>query len=352
VAAGGIAGGELRAGKEHPRGWETASSQSSSTWCSASVHFARLTCKFIWLSQSQVGEEQGLPEGGFLFPRLPELPWPTVSRCWGRQQPGAPVMGRAERQPGTREGRGAAFLVAAGESGPEQRDGDAGCARLTPAAHLRLSQSQAASAAAGTVTLVVACFPLGTRALLLRLYRAVLLIHSSWGRGIVTGTVWNSPRAAAHPPSALQAGSLTRGQSFLLLWGFCVLFCFFSFRALLAVGCLLPWLQGEPRGTLLMSSSEEGQALSCGWLVPITGGSFAEGSHEFLCLESVWACRSGGGKQGACLLRSAAALVLLPAWDVLPRNPSRCGQPRWPGSETQRHPQLPRRATCFAANKI
>lgn len=55
---------------------------------------------------------------------------------------------------------------------------------------------------------------------------------------------------------------------------------------------------------------------------------------------------------GQALCHLLQSPVLLPAWDVPPGAPSHRRQPRLPGSETQCHPQLVRRATCFSANKI
>lgn len=203
-------------------------------------------------------------------------------------------------------------------------EADPGCA-------LRLAQCQAV----GIVALVVACFPLGTRAFLLRLYKCRATDsflprkgkHDRYGVKFPQSCSTSSFRAAAWLPRS-DSGSSPAVN-------------FFS--SLLAVRCPLPWLQGKPRGTLPVPSNGEWASSFHVLLLPVTGGSFAEGSNELLHLESVWARWSGGGKRRA----PPCCGHQLPQWfcrpGMCPRGaPSRCGQPRLPGSEMQRHPQLVR----------
>lgn len=82
--------------------------------------FDRLTCKFMQLSQSQAGEERGLPrEGGGFF--LPDFPNCLVPLC--------PAVGkyRGVERRSLGPGREVVllFLVPAGESRLEQPDGNA-----------------------------------------------------------------------------------------------------------------------------------------------------------------------------------------------------------------------------------
>lgn len=263
-----------------------------------------------------------LGKEGFFLPDFPNCLVPPCPAVGDGTSMCAPVLasalGSAERQPGTWEGSGAAFpshgwseLTGAARQRCCPWEQDA-CVRLTLAAHLHLAQSQAlACPAAGMVTLVVACFPFGTQAFLLRPYKCCATNssllrkgrHDPYGVKFPQRCSTSSFHAAAWLPSSGSAISLAMD----------------FFRALLAVRCLLLGLQGEPGGTLPVPSDGEGASSFHGWLLPITGGSFAEGSCELLHLESVWACWSGGGKRCATLLQLPAAPVLLPAWDVPPR---------------------------------
>lgn len=228
-------------------------------------------------------------EGGFLFARLPKLPRSPVSHCWGwclhweAQRSG-------ERHPETREGSGAAFACHSWQelTGAARRQWERGV-------HVRL-------------TLVMVCFPPGTQAFLLRLYNCCATDSLLPRKG-------KHDRYGVKFPQSHSASSFSTA-AWLLRSGSVISLAVDFFRALLAVGCPLPWLQGKPGGTLPVPSSREGASSFHGLLLPVTGGSFAEGSCELLHLESVWACWSGGGEWCAFLLRSPAASVLLPAWDV------------------------------------
>lgn len=113
----------------------------------------------------------------------------------------------------------------------------------------------------------------------------------------------------------------------------------FFLRVLLAVGCPVPW--GHPPCTCQLGG---GKHLL--WvLFACYRGSFAEGSRGLLHLESTGACWSGLAVVTGC--PSAAACP-----GHAPRDTFTLPQPRLPRGDTQCHPQLVRRATCFSANKI
>lgn len=126
AAAGGIAGGEQGHAASCPRlgrsilGAGKEQSHSLPLLGVLPLCFDRLTCKFMQLSQSQAGEERGLPRegGGFSLPDFPNclLPLcPAVGMCGGVER----------RSLGPGRELTLLFLVTAGESRPEQPDGNA-----------------------------------------------------------------------------------------------------------------------------------------------------------------------------------------------------------------------------------
>lgn len=115
------------------------------------------------------------------------------------------------------------------------------------------------------------------------------------------------------------------------------LVCFIFLRVFLAVGPPVPW------GTLPVPAAVREEEPSVGAPVCCRGG-FAGASPE-LHLEGTGACWSGPAVVSSC---PSAAACPGPA----PRATLPLPQPHLPRGDTQCHPQLVRRATCFVANKI
>lgn len=165
---------------------------------------------------------------------------------------------------------------------------------------------------------------------LLRLYSAGIPIRFSRGRENCCGVEFPQSCSAS---SFHAAAWLPCSESVISL------FLDFFLRVLLAVGCPVPW--GHPPCTCQLGG---GKHLL--WvLFACYRGSFAEGSRGLLHLESTGACWSGLAVVTGC--PSAAACP-----GHAPRDTFTLPQPRLPRGDTQCHPQLVRRATCFSANKI